>query len=422
MGIKDRDRLRLIEAEATRLKELGVGTYRVNDGPGRHGLYLQVRGPKARSWIYRFTLNGRLRELGLGSAFLVPLATAAEKADAARLLQADGIDPIKRRRDQRATERLGQARTMTFEDCGERYIAAHEPSWRNPKHRQQWRNSLATYVYPVFGSVSVQDIDTALVTKAIEPIWIKKPETASRIRGRIESILDWAKAREFRAGENPARWRGHLENLLPAHNKVRDVKHHAALPYTDIPVFMSHLRDRGSLSARALEVTILTVGRASEVLGAEWSEIDLDAAIWTVPAARMKAGKEHKVPLPARAVEILRDLYSRHEGDLVFPGQQADKALSAASMKKLLHLVGRADLTIHGFRSTFRDWAAERTNFPNEVCEMALAHTIPDKVEAAYRRGDLFEKRRRLMAAWGDYCSKQIETSAASGEVVLLRV
>ena len=216
MGIKDRDRLRLIEAEAKRLKDLtGAGTYRVNDGPGRHGLYLQVRGPNARSWIYRFTLNGRLRELGLGSAFLVPLSTVVAKADEARLLQADGIDPIKRRRDQRAAERLGQARTMTFEDCGERYIAAHEPSWRNPKHRQQWRNSLATYVYPVFGSVSVQDIDTALVTKAIEPIWIKKPETASRIRGRIESILDWAKAREIRVGENPARWRGHLENSSP---------------------------------------------------------------------------------------------------------------------------------------------------------------------------------------------------------------
>jgi integrase len=419
MGIEDKKRLKLIEKEAKRLAAIAVpGLHRVEDG--RRGLYLQIRSPKARSWLYRFTVNGRLREMGLGSEAAVPLTAAVEDADAARLLHARGIDPLDERRAEKTAQRLDAAKDKTFKEVAQEYVAAHSPSWKNAKHRQQWENTLATYVYPKIGSLPIQAIDVASVLDIIRPIWLYKTETASRIRGRIKLVIDYATP-TYRIGDNPANW-DILKSKLPKRAKISKVEHHAALPYADIAAFVADLRGRGSLSARALEITILTAGRASEVLGAEWSEIDFDAGVWTVPAERMKAGKEHKVPLSARAVEILRDLYSRREGALVFPGQQSGKPLSGASLSKLLDLMGRTDLTVHGFRSTFRDWAAERTNFPNEVCEMALAHAIPDKVEAAYRRGDLFEKRRRLMAAWGDFCRKQIETSAASGEVVPLRV
>jgi integrase len=380
------------------------------------GLYLQVTSARARSWLYRYTLDGRERYLGLGSASAIDLKEARELATEARRLRAKGIDPVEERRARRATRKLENARTMTFKQCGESYIASHESGWRNDKHRQQWRSTLGTYVYPVIGALPVQKIDTALVTKVLEPIWLKRPETATRVRGRIERILDWAKARDFRQGENPARWRGHLDKLLPDQSKISRVTHHAALPYGEIPAFMAELRGRKSISARCLELTILTALRTSEVIGARSGEIDFEARVWTVPGSRMKAGKEHKIPLSQRALAILEDLHDE-QNEFVFAGGRAGQPLSDAAMRKMLALMGRADLTVHGFRSSFRDWAADWTNFPSEVAEMALAHAIGDKVEAAYRRGDLFEKRRRLMNAWADFCGRP----AAAGALLQLR-
>jgi integrase len=406
-----KERKRLIEKEAKRIASLTApGMHKVNDGSGLHGLYLQIAGPSARSWIWRFTLNGKTRDFGLGSAFLIPLMAAAEKADEARSLHAKGVDPIEQRRAEKTAIRLDQAKGITFKQVAEEYIAQHSPSWKNEKHAAQWGSTLETYVYPTIGALLVQAIDVAMVLDIIRPIWLEKTETASRVRGRIEMIIDYATP-QYRIGDNPARWQI-LKSKLPKRDKISKVKHHAALPYADIPAFMADLRSRTSISARALEITILTALRTSEVLGAEWAEFDLDGGVWTVPAARMKAEKEHRIPLSERVLKILRDLHSRREGALVFPGMREGRPLSDAAMSKMLDLMNRSDLTVHGFRSTFRDWTAERTNFPREVCEMALAHAIDSKVEAAYRRGDLFKKRRELMAAWADYCDKRATTSA----------
>ena len=297
---------------------------------------------------------------------------------------------------------------MTFDQCRDAYISAHLPAWRNTKHAWQWGASLKKYVTPIFGSVSVQEVDITLVTKALEPIWSTIPETASRIRGRIEAILDWAKVRGLRSGENPARWRGHLDHLLPPRSKVRKVEHHAALAYSEIGSFITLLRERDAVAARALEFAIFTAGRSGEVLGATWDEIDEDQKIWIVPGHRMKIGKEHRVPLSTPAIAVLAAMMKIRQNDCVFPGNQ-HPTLSNTSMLMLLRRMGRNDLTVHGFRSSFRDWAAERTNYPNEVVEMALAHSISNKVEKAYRRGDLFDKRRRLMDDWADFCdAKQV--------------
>jgi integrase len=273
------------------------------------------------------------------------------------------------------------------------------------KHASQWPNTIATYVSPVFGAVPVQAVDVGLVMNAQEPIWHEKPETASQVRGRIESVLDWATARGYRQGDNPARWRGHLENLLPARAKVQRVEHHAALPYGEIGEFMDALRRQEGVAARALEAAILTAARTSEIIGARWDELDFEAKLWTIPAIRMKAAKEHRVPLAEPMLAILEPMKTIRLGDFVFPGRKARKPLSNMAMAMVLRRLGRGDLTVHGFRSTFRDWAAECTNFPREVAEMALAHTLSDKVEAAYRRGDLFEKRRQLMEAWAKHCA-----------------
>jgi integrase len=310
---------------------------------------------------------------------------------------------------------IAAAKAVTFDECATAYIASHRAGWRNAKHAAQWTSTLETYASPVFGKVPVQAVDVALVMRVLEPLWSVKPETASRVRGRIESILDWAKVRGHRDGENPARWRGHLDHLLPARSKVRKIKHHAALPYGDVPVFMVALRGREAVAARALEFAILTAARTGEVLGTKWSEIDLTAAVWTVPALRMKAGAEHRVPLSAPALAVLRAMEKLRDGDFVFPGDR-HATLSNMSMLMLLRRMGHADLTAHGFRSTFRDWAAECTSFANEVAEMALAHAIDDKTEAAYRRGALFERRRRLMQAWADFCTGVHER----GNVVVL--
>ena len=298
-------------------------------------------------------------------------------------------------------------------------MRSHGAGWRNAKHAAQWPSTLKTYVYPIFGHLPVQTIDAALVLKALEPIWNEKPETASRVRGRIEVVLDWAKARELREGENPARWRGHLDKLLPARAKIQKVEHHAALPFDDLPDFMARLKTQEGVAGRALAFTILTAARTGEAIGAKWDEIDLAAKVWTIPAGRMKAGREHRVPLAPAAAEIIEQAAARRENDYVFPGARG-AGIAKTSFLTLLHRMGRGDLTAHGFRSTFRDWAAERTSFPREVAEQALAHTLSDKVEAAYRRSDLFDKRRRLLEAWARFCVTP--ASEKQGAVTPLRI
>jgi integrase len=380
------------------------------------GLYLQISASGARSWVFRYRDAGRLRELGLGAAHTFTLAEARKRATEQRKLRADGVDPIEHRHAQRSKAKLDAAKAMTFRQCAEAYIDAHRKSWKNDKHAAQWPASLSAYAYPVVGDLPVQSIDVALVTKALEPIWRDKTETASRLRGRIETVLDWAKARGYRDGDNPARWRGHLDKLLPARAKVQRVEHHAALPYTKIGSFMAQLREQDGMSALALQFLIQTATRTSEVLNATWAEVDLDAGVWTIPEGRMKAGREHRVPVSKSALALLRELHKHHVGDFIFSSAKPARPLSNMAMLKLLDRMGHADLTVHGFRSTFRDWAAERTNFPREVAEHALAHSLPDKVEAAYRRGDLFDKRRNLMDAWARFCA----TTTAGGDVIQL--
>jgi integrase len=381
------------------------------------GLYLQISAEGAKSWVFRYRDGGRLRELGLGAAHTFTLAEARKRATEQRKLRADGIDPVEQRHAKQSQAKLDAAKSMTFRQCAEAYIDAHRKSWKNHKHAAQWPATLSTYVYPVFGGLPVHSIDVALVTKALEPIWRDKTETASRLRGRIEAVLDWAKARGYRRGDNPARWRGHLDKLLPARAKVQRVEHHAALPYAEIGPFMTQLREQAGMPALALQLLILTATRTSEVLNATWNEVDLNAATWTIPDSRMKARREHRVPLSKRAAALLRELNQRRSGDFIFPSAKPNRPLSNMAMLKLLQRMGRADLTVHGFRSTFRDWAAEQTNFPREVAEHALAHSLPDKVEAAYRRSDLFGKRRGLMDAWARFCS---QTPPSTGEVIAI--
>jgi len=398
---------RLSAVKVANLKQRGMYA----DGGG---LYLQVSQNGTRSWIFRFKQSGRSRDMGLGSLTAVSLATAREIAADCRAKRSAGLDPIETRKADRREAQLAAARSMTFDQCRDAFIEAHKEGWRNAKHRAQWTNSLAAYVTPIFGSLPTQRIDVNLVVKALGPIWSTKPETGARVRGRIERILDWAKVRGFRQGENPARWRGHLDVLLPARSKVRQVQHHAALPYSEIGTFMAALRTRDGVAARALEFTILTAARTGEVLGSRWEEIDLQTKVWTVPASRMKAGREHRVPLSRAAIALLKNMRSTGRNDLVFPGERRGKPLSNMSMLMTLRRMGRNDLTAHGFRSTFRDWAAECTDFPREVAEAALAHVVGDKVDAAYRRGDLFEKRR-LMDAWAVHC----QTASETGEAVI---
>tara|TARA_R110000782_G_scaffold152545_1_gene245121 strand:+ start:238 stop:1464 length:1227 start_codon:yes stop_codon:yes gene_type:complete len=382
------------------------------------GLYLQVSNFDTKAWIFRFTLRGKARTMGLGPIHTVSLAEARQKAEECRKLLRDGIDPIEQRKAERARSGLETAKLMTFRDCAKGYLRSHGAAWSNVKHSSQWRNTLSTYVYPVFGELSVREIDAALVMKVLEPIWTAKPETAGRVRGRIEAILDWAKARGYRDGENPARWRGHLDKLLPAKTKVRKVRHHAALPYMEIGAFMGALRQRDAIAARGLEFLILTAARTGEVIGAKWPEVDFKSKVWTVPADRMKAGREHRVPLSAPAVTVLETMANLRQSDFVFPGARDREPLSNMSFLQLLKRMDHGSMTAHGFRSTFRDWVSERTNYPREVAEMALAHKISDGVEAAYRRGDLFEKRRRLMNDWAQWCAMP---AAKAGEVVSIR-
>jgi integrase len=388
------------------------------------GLRLKVtanprNGDIRKSWVLRVTVKGGpMRELGLGSADDLSLADARDRARAARKLARDGIDPISARDEGRAARAAEAARAMTFRQCAEAYIDAHRAGWKNAKHAAQWTSTLGAYVYPAFGDLPVQAVDVALVMKVLDPIWKTKTETASRVRQRIEAVLNWAKARGLRQGENPAQWRGHLEKLLPARNKVQRVEHHAALPYAEVPAFMTALKERDSVGTQAFQFLILTATRTSETVNAKWSEIDLENGVWRIPPERMKARQEHRVPLSKPARSILKSMLAqRGSADWVFPGAKPGSSLSNMAFLALLRRLDRTDITAHGFRSSFRDWAAEQTNYAREVAEAALAHTLSDKVEAAYRRTDLFDKRAKLMEAWARYCA----TPRAGAEVVPLR-
>lgn len=371
-------------------------------GHGLHadggGLYLQVQG-EARSWIFRYTFAGKRRYRGLGSATALGLADARDAAAACRKLLTQGVDPIELKREEKVKAAIEAAKAITFDEAAEQYITAHEPTWRNPKHKAQWRNTLRDYVSPVFGKVPVQAVDTAMVLKVLQPIWLTKNETASRVRGRIEDILDWAKARTYRTGDNPARWRGHLQHTLPKRRKVRKVVHHPAMDHAEIPAFMAELRGREGEGTRALEFLILTAARTGEVTGATPAEIG--GAVWSIDGARMKGGRPHRVPLCKRAVEIV----AGREGAYLFRGGKAGKPLSNAAMSAVLARLGRSDVTVHGFRATFKTWAEERTNYPRTLIEAALAHSSGDRTEEAYRRGDVLDKRRKLMDAWARHCA-----------------
>ena len=368
------------------------------------GLYLQITKHGSRSWVFRYKRDGRSRMMGLGSLAVVDLREARELALAARKELHAGIDPLAARAGTRAVA----VKTISFDGATAAFLDAHSAAWRNAKHVQQWRNTLATYASPILGALPVRDIDTGLVMRVLTPIWQAKPETASRLRGRIEAVLGWAAVHGYRAGDNPARWKDHLQRLLPAKGKLRAVRHYAALPYAELPAFLVQLRQQASLAARCLEFLILMATRTSEVIKATAAEFDLTAKVWSIPASRMKAGREHRIPLAERAIELLGAL-PPDPAARVFPRSQT------ALLKLIRKRMRRTNITSHGFRSTFRDWAAEHTNYPNHVVEQALAHTIGNAVEAAYRRGDLFDKRRRLMDDWAAYC-----TSAPQAEAMVL--
>jgi integrase len=375
-------------------------------------LYLRVTKTLQKTWAFIYKREGKRSEIGLGSVDDMTLAEAREKRDDLNKQLKLGVDPLFEKKRIANEDKAQRAKVMTFQQCADAYISAHRAGWKNPKHIQQWQNTLSQYAYPFFGELDVKLIDTGLITKCLEPIWLTKNETAGRVRGRIESILDWATVHEYREGVNPARWRGHLDKLLAKQSKVQKTEHHKALPYLEINAFISQLHKQDGIAAKCMEFTILTAARTGETIGATWDEIDLNAKTWIIPAIRMKAEREHRVPLSIDALNILNDMSSTRINDYVFPGTK--KGLSNMAMLAVLKRMDRQEITVHGFRSTFRDWAAESTAYPGEVVEMALAHAIKNLTEAAYRRGDLIEKRSRLMEEWARYC----KTSRLSGDVV----
>jgi integrase len=391
--------------------------------PGLFGdggnLWLQVtkgkRGP-SRSWIFRYERGGRMRSMGLGSLDTISLTNARERARKCREQLLDGIDPIEHRTAERAAKIAEGARSITFEAAAAAYIAAHRDEWRSQQHAAQWPASLAKYIHPILGRVPVAQLDTPLILQALQPIWPTMTVTASRLRARVEAILDWATVSGYRAGDNPARWSGHLEYLLSKPAK-RTVEHHPAMPWRELPAFMAKLRAVDGVVARALEFTVLCASRRNEAREATWGEIDLATATWTIPGKRMKGGKEHRVPLAPRAVTILREMHAIRQNEFVFPAEKRAGAFDKETLRYLLRRLGHGDITVHGFRSSFRTWAGEATAFAHEVCEQALAHTISNAVERAYQRGDLFEKRRRLMEAWATFCG----TPAVEGAVIPMR-
>jgi integrase len=376
---------------------------------GRHadggGLYLSISPNGGRRWVFLFRWHGKPTEIGFGSARDVSLARARELASQARAKLAEGTNP---------KEARTSSEGASFGECGDRLIEAMRPSWRNGKHAAQWEMTLRGYAAPL-RRLPVDKITPDDVLSVLKPLWNAKPETASRLRGRIERVLDAAKAQGLRSGENPARWRGHLDQLLPKRQRLTR-GHHAAMSYTNLPSFIGDLQSREGNAPRALEFAILTAARSGEVLGARWDEVNLSGGVWTVPAIRMKAGREHRVPLSRRALKIIQAMHDIRTGDFVFSGQKPGRGLSVMAPEMVLRRMKIENATVHGFRSAFRDWAAECTNFPNEVCEAALAHVIENKAEAAYRRGDLFEKRRKLMDAWGSYC-----TASTASKVLAFR-
>jgi len=410
-------------------KALGALAVKNLSEPGLHfvgevpGLALQVLPSGARTWILRLTIGDKRRDMGLGGYPEVPLADARTLARQARQKVREGIDPIEQRKAARSALLSANAKVMTFKSAAEAFIADQRAAWKNPKHRAQWEGTLRAYAYPTLGELSVADVGLAHVLDVLRPIWTAKPETASRLRGRIEAVLDWSTASGYREGLNPARWRGHLDKLLAKPSKLKAEKnrqagrdgHHAAMVVAEIASFMARLRAAEGGAARALEFAILTAARSGEVRGATWSEIDQAAGIWTIPANRMKAGKEHRVPLSKAALALLASLPRMAGNNLIFPAPRGS-AFSDMAMTKVLRRMN-VSVTAHGFRSTFRDWVSERTSYPGDMAEMALAHAIGSKVEAAYRRGDMFERRRKMMDDWARFLAR----SPQSGSVVPLR-
>ncbi len=374
------------------------------------GLYLRVRADGSKSWAFRYTLAGRKHWMSLGPLRDVSLAEAREQARQLRNQVRDGFDPLAQRRERQHLAAEQTART--FDAVAAAYVEAHRAEWSNPKHAQQWTNTLTTYASPIIGKRPVSEISLLDVRRVLDPIWTVKPETASRLRGRVEAVLAYATVHGWRSGDNPARWQGFLDQIYAPKTKVRAVKHHAALPYGEIPAFMAELRPRDASSARCLELAILTATRSKEARGARWEEIDFDAALWIIPKERMKMKREHRVPLAPRAVEILREMAERspRRDGLIFPGGTPGKPMTDVALAKAVAVL-RPGYTAHGMRSSFRDWAAEMTSFPREIAEVALAHINKDRTEAAYQRGDLLAKRRQLMEAWANYCAGMVEES-----------
>jgi len=389
--------------------------------PGRYGdglgLWLQIGEAGNKSWLYRYMLDGKARMMGLGRYPDFSLEEARRQATECRRLLKEKKDPIEERDAQHTLGRLARAKTLTFDECTDAYIKANRAGWKNDKHAGQWESTLATYASPIIGKLPVASVDTGLVLKVLEPIWTTKAETASRLRGRIEAVLGWATVRGYRSGDNPAAWRNHLDKALPARSAVKRAENHPALPYVEIGAFVSKLREQAGVAASALEFAILTAARTNETIGATWREFDLEAGVWTIPADRMKAKKEHRIPLSPQAVNILREFLPLKNADdgHAFPAPKGGH-LSNMAMLAVLKRMERDDLTVHGFRSTFRDWAGETTAYPREVIEHALAHQLKDKAEAAYARGTLFDKRRRLMDEWATYCET---VKAAEGDNVV---
>jgi integrase len=382
--------------------------------PDGAGLYLQVASPTSKTWVYRYQINGKERRHGLGSYDKNDhtLEWARREVERCKEIRNEGHDPIDYKRAQKLEKNLEEAKSTTFKECALAYIESHKRGWKNAKHESQWRNTLETYAYPVIGDLGVQDIDIGLVMDVLEPIWYQKTETASRVRQRIENILDWATVKKYRSGDNPALWRGRLDKLLPKRTKVQKPVHFAAMDYRDVPEYFQSLRKRDSVATRALAFTILTAARNGEARAVTTDEIDGSAKVWVIPDSRMKADREHRVPLSPEALKILKEMepFQRHTDNYIFPGQARDKPISEASLLKVVKQ-NDSTLTVHGFRSSFRDWCAEQTSFPREVAEAALAHSVKDKTEAAYQRGDLFEKRRILMDHWAQYCLKGVGTT-----------
>ena len=393
---------------------------------GITGLYLKIAGGSS-SWIGRWVIAGKQQKIGLGGYPAVPLAEARDKAREFHKQISNGVNPVEERRTAKAQARIEEMKLKTFRECAEAFIMSNRAGWKNAKHTQQWGNTLAMYAYPIIGELPVGDVDTGLVLEILQQsidmpdgktsFWEAKTETASRVRGRIESVLQWAKVRGFRTGENPADWKT-LKYTLPARNKVQKVEHFPALPYTEIGAFIADLRKREGMAARALEFAILTAARSGEVRGATWGEIDLAARVWIIPAERMKAGKEHRVPLSDAVAKLLEAMPVFEGISYVFSAPKGG-AMSDMALTMTLRRMGRGDITTHGFRSTFRDWAGETTSYSREVIEHAMAHQLKDKAEAAYQRGDLFAKRKDLMTAWARYCDTI--STAKSGNVVSIR-